>query len=70
MNRFVIYRIGKRWEGAVEYPMGRWPFKRVQHAPVTHAATAEAVFAWLLERYPDREICLDPAVTERYKDLS
>jgi hypothetical protein len=64
-GRFVIYRDAYGWEGAIEFTTGRW-FKKTKHAPVTHAKTAEEVFAWLYARYPDRVIAHDPAVSERY----
>jgi hypothetical protein len=66
-DRFVIYQDAYGWSGAVEFSTGRWPFKTIRHAPVTHAETAEQVFAWLHAQYPDRVIALDPSVTERYR---
>ena len=70
-DRLVIYQSGTRdWEGAVECETGRWPFKTVRHAPITHADTPELVFAWLRARYPHRVIAYDPAVTERYTGIS
>ena len=65
-RRMVIYQDDYGWEGAGEFIVGRWPFRKVQHAPVTHADSAGEVFSWLLARYPDREIAYDPAVSERY----
>jgi hypothetical protein len=65
-QRMVIYQDEFYWNGAVEFTQGRWPFKKVQHAPVTHANSAQEVFAWLLERYPDYVIALDPDVSLRY----
>lgn len=67
-SKFVIYQDNHGWVGAAEYVVGRWPFKKVQHAPVTHRDSATQVFAWLLAHYPDRVICLDPAVSRRYRE--
>ena len=67
MNRFVIFQGDYGWVGAVEFTLGRWPFRKVGHAPVTSGKTADEVFSWLLARYPDRVIALDPAVSERYQ---
>jgi hypothetical protein len=66
-RRMVIYREHSNWGGAVEYKSGWGPFKKIDHAPITHADSAAEVFAWLLERYPDRVIAYDPSVSERYR---
>lgn len=65
-SRLVIYQDEFSWSGAAEFTVGRWPFKKVQHAPITHADSAEEVFTWLLARYPYSVIIYDPAVTQRY----
>lgn len=67
MRRMVIYKDKYGWDGAAEFTLGRWPFKKVNHAPVFHASTPEEVFAWLLQRYPHRVIAYDPSVSERYE---
>jgi hypothetical protein len=67
-NRFVIFHDNNGWMGAVEFEIGRWPFKKIKHAPVTHADSADEVFAWLMAEYPDREIAYDPAVSQRYTE--
>lgn len=67
-TKFVIYRDKYGWEGAGEFKTGRWPFRKIQHAPVTHAGTAEEVFAWLFKKYPGHVIAYEPSLTERYTE--
>jgi hypothetical protein len=68
IGRLVIYKEGRTWYGAGEFTLGLWPFQRIEHAPITHADTAEEVFAWLRNGYPHRIIAYDPSVTKRYSE--
>lgn len=73
VDRFVIYRDDygtskTEWAGAAEYTVRGWFKKETHHAPVTHASTAEEVFAWLLKKYPSAVIAYDPAVSRRYSE--
>lgn len=64
--KMVIYHDGISWVGAGEFLTGRWPFRKVNHAPVTHAYSAQEVFSWLLNKYPDRVISLEPSLSQYY----
>jgi hypothetical protein len=70
LSRLVIYQDNYSWNGAVEFTLGRWPFKKTNLAPITHAKTPEEVFSWLLREHPDRVIVYDPSAVWQSKPQS